>query len=133
MGHRLFVAAIIALGAVAFSPSVVERDGARSLSLSFTASALANADPDRRRDRRDDRRDWVEDEIEEERRETRQQARRVARRTTRRVDRRHDYYTSLPTGCSKVVMNGYPYWYCGGVYYLEQLDNDTTVYVIVNP
>lgn len=131
MGHRFVVAAIITVCAVAFSPTVVEREGATG--LSFTASALANADPDRRRDRRDDRRDWIEDEIEEERRETRRQARRVARRTARRVDRRHDYYTSLPSGCSKVVMNGYPYWYCGGVYYLEQLDNDTTVYVIVNP
>ena len=93
--------------------------------------------PEDRRDRRDrveDRRDDIEDRIEEEQRENRREARRVARRTARRVSNRHDHYNELPPGCTDVVINGYPYFYCGGVYYQSALDeNDVTVYVIVNP
>lgn len=64
---------------------------------------------------------------------TRGEVRRVARRTARRVNRRHDHYRSLPTGCTKVIFNGVLHYYCGGIYYLPQVDRNETVYVIVTP
>ncbi len=53
-------------------------------------------------------------------------ARRVARRTSRRTVRRH---VALPGGCP---LSG-RYYYCGGVYYEEVVDNGATVYIVVTP
>jgi len=53
----------------------------------------------------------------------------VARRTTRRTVRRIHYYSVLPAGCYWRA----PYHYCGGVYYQPQVQNGTTVYIIINP
>ncbi|WP_108873814.1 hypothetical protein [Roseibium album] len=50
----------------------------------------------------------------------RRSARRTVRRTTRRVN-------ALPSGCSKVVVDGVAYQQCGGSYYLA----DGSGYVIV--
>jgi hypothetical protein len=69
----------------------------------------------------------------EARRAARGTARRVARRTVRRVNRRHSYYYGLPSGCSKVWFGGISHFHCGGIYYLPQLENNATVYIIVNP
>ena len=63
----------------------------------------------------------------------RRAARRTARRTSRRVTRRHNYYSTLPRGCGRVVIRGYSYWHCGGVYYQEQIEAGSTVYIIVTP
>ena len=60
-------------------------------------------------------------------------SRRTARRTARRVNRRHDYYYSIPTGCTKIIINGQLYRYCSGIYYQEVVDSGDTVFVIVNP
>jgi hypothetical protein len=66
-------------------------------------------------------------------RATRGEVRRVARRTTRRVNRRHSYYHALPRGCTQVFFNGRLHHYCNGIYYLPQIDQNETTYVIVNP
>ena len=68
-----------------------------------------------------------------DRAEARRVARRTARRTARRVNRRHDYYSSLPTSCTKVFINGDLHHFCDGIYYREAIDKDDTVFVIVNP
>ena len=60
-------------------------------------------------------------------------ARRTARRTARRVSHRHSHYYALPAGCTKVLLNGHWHHYCGGIYYLERIDQGKTIYVIVNP
>jgi len=39
------------------------------------------------------------------------------------------YYYSLPYGCPWAD----PYYYCGGIYYQEQMQGDDVVYVVVNP
>lgn len=59
--------------------------------------------------------------------------RRQVRRTVRRINRRHNYYNRLPTGCATVIFNGVRHYYCGGIYYLPQMDRNETVYVIVTP
>ncbi len=56
----------------------------------------------------------------------RAQTRRVARRTTRRVVRRH---VVLPAGCPLAGA----YYYCGGVYYEEVVEDGVTVYIVVMP
>ena len=61
-----------------------------------------------------------------EARPARRVARRTARRTTRRVVRRH---ATLPYGCP---LRGL-YYYCGGVYYQQVIEDGATVYVIVTP
>lgn len=65
--------------------------------------------------------------------EVRRVTRRVARRTTRRVNRRHSYYHALPRGCREVFFNRRLHHYCGGIYYLPQIERNETIYVIVNP
>lgn len=65
--------------------------------------------------------------------EARRVARRTARRTTRRTVRRHSYYRSLPSSCRIAHVSGNRYWYCGGVYYRQAIDNGATVYIVVNP
>ncbi len=54
----------------------------------------------------------------------RRTTRRVARRTTRRVVRRH---VVLPAGCPLAGA----YYYCGGVYYEEVVEDGVTVYIVV--
>ncbi|MCM2394457.1 hypothetical protein NBH19_00015 [Rhizobium sp. S95] len=54
----------------------------------------------------------------------------VARRTTRRVVRRSAIYVStLPRGCSAVVINGVSIWQCGGAYYQSYGGRYVVVYV----
>jgi hypothetical protein len=54
----------------------------------------------------------------------------VARRTTRRTIRRSTIYrTSLPRGCTKVVINGASLWHCGGTYYQPYNNQYVVVYV----
>ena len=65
--------------------------------------------------------------------EDRGAARRTARRTARRVNRRHSHYYSLPKNCTKVFINGQRYFFCGGIYYMETIDNNENVFIIVNP
>jgi hypothetical protein len=64
---------------------------------------------------------------------TRGEVRRISRRTTRRVNRRHAHYYALPRGCAKVFFNGHMRFYCGGVYYMPQVEQNETVYIIINP
>lgn len=124
----------LAFAAVAFAPQVaIDMSGDQPEGYEMRVDVMTPAMAQDRRDRVDDRRDRVEDRVDDRQAERRRETRRVARRTTRRVNRRHDYYRSLPVGCTRVYLNGYRYWYCGGVYYDELLDNDTTVYIIVNP
>ncbi len=52
----------------------------------------------------------------------------VSRRTTRRTVRRVNYRNSV-AGCSPYRT----YYNCGGVYYAPTVQNNTTVYVVVNP
>ena len=59
----------------------------------------------------------------------RRSMRRTARRTARRTSQRVAYRNSLPAGC---VRRG-AYWYCGGVYYQQSVQDGATVYIIVNP
>jgi uncharacterized iron-regulated membrane protein len=60
-------------------------------------------------------------------------ARRTARRTARRVNRRHSYYYGLPRGCVTVWFGGVSHFRCGGIYYLPQMEQQKTVYIIVTP
>lgn len=60
---------------------------------------------------------------------SRQVARRTARRTSRRTSARMNYYNRLPGNCVRRI----PYYYCGGVYYEETVQNGNNVYVIVTP
>lgn len=84
-------------------------------------------------------------------------ARRTSRRTARRVSYRHSYYrapgvvygagavaatataiaigtrvATLPPACSNVVINGRPYYHCGGTYYQPGYDGPDVVYVVVD-
>lgn len=59
----------------------------------------------------------------------RRSMRRTARRTARRTSERVAYRNSLPAGC---VRRG-AYWYCGGVYYQQSVQNGVTIYIVVNP
>ena len=52
----------------------------------------------------------------------------VSRRTSRRTTRRVAHRTSV-SGCSPYRN----YYNCGGVYYAPQVQNGTTVYIVVNP
>lgn len=55
----------------------------------------------------------------------------VARRTTRRtIARTNNYVTTLPAGCSTVIVEGVSLQQCGGSYY--QPYNNQYVIVIVN-
>jgi hypothetical protein len=54
----------------------------------------------------------------------------VSRRTTRRVIRRSAIYVStLPTGCSTVVVEGVSLYQCGGTYYQTSGNQYVQVYV----
>jgi hypothetical protein len=55
------------------------------------------------------------------------------RRTIRRIDRRIDRRTQLPTGCIRAIINNVGYWRCGSVFYREILDNNVTVFIVVEP
>lgn len=59
----------------------------------------------------------------------------VRRRTRRRTRRRVAVgmsMTTLPYGCpnNTVMYNGYPSYYCNGIYYTPQQQGTTTVYVV---
>jgi hypothetical protein len=43
------------------------------------------------------------------------------------------YYALPPSGCTNVVRNGIPYYYCGSVYYQQTWSGNDVVYVVVNP
>ncbi len=60
---------------------------------------------------------------------SRSEARRVARRTARRTTRRVNRRNSLPAGCP---LRGL-YYYCGGVYYQNVVQDGATVYIVVTP
>lgn len=64
-----------------------------------------------------------------EARPARRVVRRTARRTTRRTVGRMNYYSALPAGC----VPHSAYYYCGGVYYQEDIQDGATVYIIVTP
>jgi len=63
---------------------------------------------------------------EAEARPARRAARRTARRTTRRTVRR---LTVLPYGCPLVGF----YYYCGGIYYEQIVEDGETIYIVVTP
>jgi hypothetical protein len=60
-------------------------------------------------------------------------ARRTARRTAKRVSRRHANYHTLPTSCTKVIMNGELHHFCGGIYYKEIVEEKEPVFIIITP
>lgn len=124
----------LACAAVALAPHwTVETRSDQSAGYDLRIDVMAAAHAQNRRDRVDDRRDRVEDRVDDRQAERRRETRRVARRTARRVDRRQDRRDSLPSNCAEVLLNGYPYWYCGGVYYQEVMEDDVTIYIVVNP
>ncbi|HJW44852.1 MAG TPA: hypothetical protein VJ484_00010 [Lysobacter sp.] len=43
------------------------------------------------------------------------------------------YYYAVPAGGPVVYTYARPYYYCGGVYYEQQMQGDTVMYVVVNP
>ena len=68
----------------------------------------------------------------------------VAAGPARRIDRRHDRrqirrwavgltMIALPVDveCTKVIVNGVPYWRCDNEYFVEKVEDGTTVYVVV--
>lgn len=42
-------------------------------------------------------------------------------------------YSAVPAGCPIVHTYPRPYYYCGNVYYQQQMQGDTVVYVVVKP
>ncbi|MEM7269374.1 MAG: hypothetical protein AAF401_08980 [Pseudomonadota bacterium] len=66
-----------------------------------------------------------------DRRETRRQVRRTIRRIDRRQDRRDYRRSTLPANCVRLVINGFPHWRCGSLYYREVIDNGATVFIVV--
>ncbi|MEM7190540.1 MAG: hypothetical protein AAF439_13090 [Pseudomonadota bacterium] len=65
------------------------------------------------------------------RRETRRQVRRTIRRIDRRQDRRDYRRATLPASCIQLIINGFPHWRCGSLYYREVVKNGVTVYIVV--
>jgi hypothetical protein len=41
------------------------------------------------------------------------------------------YYSTLPTGCSSYVLNGYGYYACGGTWYQQRYQGGSVTYVVV--
>ena len=42
-------------------------------------------------------------------------------------------YSAVPAGCPIVHTYATPYYYCGGVYYEQQMEGDEVVYMVVTP